>query len=205
MRKGSGRRAGHRFDADHGVVTEALIFLGELDPDAIGPALEDATHYEPTPLAECGALLGALPPPPEQLAFVDIGAGMGRVLLLATQMRFRQIVGVEVSPALCEVARQNVAQWRKAEGATACSDVRIVCSDAATARLPRSDAVFYLYNPFGETSLRRLVERIVHEVGGRCAILYHTPLHRAILDRDPRFAIHADLGFGIVYVRVPEI
>ena len=40
----SGRRAGQRFDAMHGVTTEALIFLGELDPEAIGPNLEFATQ-----------------------------------------------------------------------------------------------------------------------------------------------------------------
>ena len=48
----AGRRAGQRFDAELGVTTEALIFLGELDPEAIGPSLEHATHYEPTPIAE---------------------------------------------------------------------------------------------------------------------------------------------------------
>ena len=46
----SGRRAGQRFDAAHGVTTEALIFLGELDPENVGPGIEFATHYEATPI-----------------------------------------------------------------------------------------------------------------------------------------------------------
>ena len=45
-----GRRVGQRFDADHEVTTEATIFLGKLDPEALGESLRYATHYEPTPL-----------------------------------------------------------------------------------------------------------------------------------------------------------
>jgi len=71
----SGRRAGQRFDAEHGVTTEALVFLGELDPDAIGPSLEFATHYEPTPVAQAEALLDASPLAPGRATFVDLGAG----------------------------------------------------------------------------------------------------------------------------------
>src|SRR5581483_4064719 len=105
IRRSSGKRSGQRFDATHGVITEALIFLGELDPDAIGDALEDATHYEPTPLGEFEAFVKALPEPLHRFTLYDAGAGMGRVVLLATRFAFKQIVGVEVSPALCEVAR----------------------------------------------------------------------------------------------------
>ncbi|HEV2642314.1 MAG TPA: hypothetical protein VGT98_06390, partial [Candidatus Elarobacter sp.] len=72
----SGRRAGQRFDAEHRVTTEALVFLSELDPDAVGPSLEFATHYEPTPVAQAEALLDASPLAPEQATFVDLGAGM---------------------------------------------------------------------------------------------------------------------------------
>jgi len=204
IRVSSGRRSGQRFDAQHGVVTEALIFLGELDPDAIGEALEDATHYEPTPLAQFDEMLAALPVSHSDCTFADIGAGMGRVILLASTKPFKQVVGVEVSPALCETARDNVVRWRRRHPDLACKDARIVCKDAASFKFPAGNLIVYLYNPFGETTLRKLVDRIAQECAGAVAIMYHTPVHRAVLDEHPAFELAADLGFGRVYRKGPS-
>lgn len=199
FRVSSGRRSGQRFDALHGVVTEALIFLGELDPDAIGDALEDATHYEPTPLAQFDEMLVALPVAQSAYTFVDIGAGMGRVVLLASARPFRQVIGVEVSPALCETARDNVVRWRRRHPELACKDVRIVRKDAASFKFPAGNLAIYLYNPFGESTLRRLVDRIAAECHGAVYVMYHTPVHRAVLDEHSSFSLVADLGFGRIY------
>jgi len=194
----SGRRAGQRFDAEHGVTTEALVFLGELDPDAIGPALEHATHYEPTPVADANALLDASPLDPRRATFVDLGAGMGRVALLAARRPFRAVVGVEVSPALVEIARENLAALR--DPARAVRDVKFVVHDAASYAFPRGDLVVYLYNPFRAPVLRAVLDNL--HAGARpreVVLLYHTPLERDAIDADERFAPVADLGFGLVY------
>ncbi len=198
----SGRRSGQRFDAQHGVVTEALLFLGELDPDAIGDAIEDATHYEPTPVAECAALLETLPGPMSTFAFVDIGAGMGRVLMLAAMRPFRQVIGVEVSAALCETARDNVVRRRRSQPQLVCKDVRIVCKDAAAFRFPAGDLAVYLYNPFGERTLAQIIDTLASHETGACYVLYHTPVHRSVLDAHAHFEPVADVNFGVVYRRV---
>jgi len=195
----SGRRSGQRFDADNGVVTEALIFLGELDPDEIGEALEDATHYEATPIAQFEALLRAVPANAYQRTFVDVGAGMGRTLLLASLHPFKQIVGVEVSPALCETARDNLVRWRRKHPDSACRDMRISCGDANAFAFPPGPLTVYLYNPFGEASVARLCERLKNQIREDAYLLYHTPVHRAVLDSDGRFERLTDLGFGVVY------
>lgn len=197
-RSTSGRRSGQRFDAEHGVVTEALLFLGELDPDAIGEAMEDATHYEPTPVKEFGALLDALNAPVEGWTFIDVGAGMGRIVMLASLRPFRQAVGVEVSPALCETARDNLVRWRRAHPRPACKDLRIVCADAAAFDFPPGNLVVYLYNPFGERTLAKLADELAARAG-ECYVVYHTPVHRGVLDAHAYFEIVTDLGFGAIY------
>jgi len=194
----SGRRAGQRFDAVHGVTTEALVFLGELDPDAIGPSLEFATHYEPTPVAEAEALLDASPLRPEQATFVDVGAGMGRVVLLAARRAFRRVVGIEISPALVEIARDNLAAAHGPERAV--KDVRVVAADAASFVFPRGDLVVYLYNPFRAPVLERMLVNLraadhVREI----VLLYHTAVEHATIDAADGFDVVADLGFGLVY------
>ena len=194
----SGRRAGQRFDAEHGVTTEALVFLGELDPDAIGPSLEYATHYEPTPVAQANALLDASPLAPERATFVDLGAGMGRVVLLAARRPFRAVIGVEISPALVEIARENLATAR--DPLRVARDVKIVGADALGYAFPRGDLVVFLYNPFRAPILGDVLANLRATAGEReVVLLYHTPVERDTIDATEAFELVADLGFGLAY------
>jgi len=194
----SGRRAGQRFDAELGVTTEALVFLGELDPEAIGPALEHATHYEPTPVADVERLLDASPLEPARATFVDVGAGMGRVVLLAARRPFRAVLGIEVSPALVEIARENLQTAR--DPARVARDVRVVHADASQYRFPRGDLVVYLYNPFAAPVLDALLVNVrLGDPRREVVLLYHTPLQRETIDATEAFEQVGDLGFGVVY------
>ena len=194
----SGRRAGQRFDAEHGVTTEALVFLGELDPDAIGPSLEYATHYEPTPVAQADALLDASPLAPERATFVDLGAGMGRVVLLAARRPFRGVIGVEISPALVEIARENLATSR--DPLRVARDVKIVGADALSYTFPHGDLVVFLYNPFRAPVLGDVLTNLRATAEEReVVLLYHTPVERDTIDATQAFELVADLGFGLAY------
>jgi len=194
----SGRRAGQRFDAEHGVTTEALVFLGELDPDAIGPSLEFATHYEPTPVAQAEALLDASPLAPGRATFVDLGAGMGRVVMLAARRPFRAVIGVEISPALVEIARENLATVR--DPLRIARDVKIVGADAASYAFPRGDLVIFMYNPFRAPVLEGVLTNLRAAAEQRVVIvLYHTPVERDCIDATGAFELVADLGFGLVF------
>jgi SAM-dependent methyltransferase len=209
----SGRRAGQRFDAVHGVVTEALLFVGDLDPEAIGPSIAHATHYEPTPVGDLERLLKHVPFALERATFVDLGAGMGRAVFAAARFPFRQIVGVEISPALVAIARDNAKNFMRAavtektkgdESILRCRDVRIICGDAAAFRFPRGPLVVYLYNPFDAVLLARVAARLAREQPHGLAVLYHTPVERAVLEEHPAFELVAEEPFGVVYVRAGE-
>ncbi|BDE06948.1 hypothetical protein WPS_22240 [Vulcanimicrobium alpinum] len=194
----SGRRAGQRFDAVHGVTTEALVFLGELDPDAIGPSLAHATHYEPTPVLEAERLIAASPLAPQRATFVDVGAGMGRVVMLAARLPFRAVIGVEISPALVEIARENLATSR--DPLRVAADVRVTRGDAATYRFPRGDLVVYLYNPFTAPVLDAMLVNLRAAGEDReIVLLYHTALEHETIVATESFEIVNDLGFALVY------
>jgi SAM-dependent methyltransferase len=192
----SGRRAGQRFDAAHHVTTEALIFLGELDPENVGPGIEFATHYEATPVEDAERLLDATPLAPERSTFVDLGSGMGRVVLLASRRPFRQIVGVEISPALHAIACENRERWTLAD--VRCRDVRLVRADAASFAFPPGDLVVYLYNPFRAEVLGPVLDALLSAPQREIVLLYHTPLERESIERRA-FSCIADLGFGAVF------
>ena len=173
------------------------MFLGDLDPEAIGPPIEFATHYEPTPVAEAEALLDASPLRPETTTFVDVGAGMGRVVLLAARRPFRAVVGVELSPALVAVARDNLVAAD--DPRRVARDVRMVRADAARYAFPRGDLLVYLYNPFRAPVLAALLARLRRGPAREIVLLYHTPVERATIDADGAFEMLADVGFGLVY------
>ena len=45
-------------------------------------------------------------------AFVDMGSGKGRALLVASELPFAKIVGVELSQELHQIAEENVRRYR---------------------------------------------------------------------------------------------
>ncbi len=181
-------------------MTEALVFLGDLDPEAIGPSIEHATHYEPTPVGDLVRLLTHVTFPLEGATFVDVGAGMGRAVLAAARYPFRQVVGLEISPALVAVARDNLAAFDSND--RRCRDIRIVRGDAATFRFPKGDLVVYLYNPFDATLLARVIAKLAREEHANLALLYHTPVERDVIEARSEFELVGEEPFGVAYVRV---
>jgi SAM-dependent methyltransferase len=192
----SGRRAGQRFDAEHHVTTEALIFLSTLDPETIGPNLEFATHYEPTPIREAEELLDAIPPPLESTTFVDIGSGMGRVVLLAARRPFKMVAGVEISGALHEVARENLESFD--DDARQCRDVRLVRADAAGYKFPRGRLAVYLYNPFRASVLTSVLEKLLAQPRD-VTLLYHTPVEREAIEATGAFELMRELSYAAIF------
>ncbi len=178
----SERSSGRRFDREHGVTTHAVMLLSQLDDDRSGEAYAHVTHYEAVPVADLRKMLACVPNEfVRDAAFVDVGAGMGRAILIASEYPFKQIVGIELSAALFEIARENVA--RAHDLRTQCRDVRLVRGDARKRRYPNGNLVVFLFNPFDEIALRTTLKRIVASRTARDAIyvLYHTPEHLGAL------------------------
>lgn len=96
--------------------------------------------------------------PIESFTFLDFGAGMGRAMLLASEYPFRKIIGVELNPILADIARGNLRAWRAAGRAVA--PTQIIHGDAVTARISRGPCLVFLFNPFGEAVMRRLIRRL---------------------------------------------
>jgi hypothetical protein len=101
----------------------------------------------------------------EETAFVDMGAGMGRAVLLASELKFKSVVGVELHSTLAGIARRNVKIWRAAGREH--SPIQIVERDAVEFALPAGPVVVFLFNPFGASVLRRLLKRWRPALKGR--------------------------------------
>jgi SAM-dependent methyltransferase len=107
--------------------------------------------------------------------FIDLGSGKGRALLMASDYPFRRIIGVELLPALHQAARKNLDKYR---GPTQkCFAVETICADAADFSFPAEPTVLYLFNPFPDVGLRKVVANLENSVRSRPAyVIYHNPL-----------------------------
>src|SRR5580704_1214897 len=104
----------HPFDQVHGVDTSGLVPAKHL---VTGHANDEhVTAYYGVAPSILRTLIDqwreTIPPHPiSSYTFIDIGAGKGRGLLVASEYHFRKVVGIELNPALAATARENVAHW----------------------------------------------------------------------------------------------
>ena len=158
----------HPFDIVNNVQTSGLVHGRNLKTGH--PHDKHSTAYygiAPSVLIELISWWRAteLAAPPEDYSFIDLGAGMGRGMLLAAQMPFREVIGVELHPDLAEVAQKNIKEWERA-GRARCP-MRIVCADVTQFKFPKNPCVGYLFNPFRAPVLKALLKHIEREFASR--------------------------------------
>jgi SAM-dependent methyltransferase len=142
--------------------------------------------YQPTDSTLFYEMIEALRAQPgfdfRDFLFIDLGSGKGRTLLMASDYSFRRIVGVELLPALHEAACDNLGRYRNE--AQKCIALESICADATRFPLPAEPTVFFLFNPFPESGLRRVIanlERSLREHPRKVYVLYHNPLLEQVL------------------------
>jgi SAM-dependent methyltransferase len=142
--------------------------------------------YQPTDSALFHEMIAAVAAQPNfdfsAFTFIDLGSGKGRALLLASDYPFRRIMGVELLPDLHRIARENLARYKSEE--QKCFALESNCGDAAEFALPPDPTLLFLFNPFPETVLRRVIgnlERSLREHPRGCYLLYHNPLLENVL------------------------
>lgn len=118
-----------------------------------------------------------------EFTFLDLGSGKGRTLLMASDYPFRRILGVELLPSLNEIAKQNLAQYHGES--QKCFVLDSICADATTFPLPEGALVLYLFNPFPEFGLRRVLanlEEFLDRHPRLMYVVYHNPELASVLN-----------------------
>ena len=94
------------FDRRAGVHT-----MGRVTVEELGLSPEKSVRYEATPVSFFHSAVSKLALDYSTTVFIDFGSGKGRTLLLAGQYPFHSIIGIEISPALCEIAQNNINRY----------------------------------------------------------------------------------------------
>lgn len=124
----------------------------------------------------------------DQFAFIDVGAGMGRAMLLATEYPFLHVTGIELNPLLVRIARHNLDLWQAARRPNA--PVQIACGDAVDFQFPKTPCLAFLFNPFGASVMRRLLARLSRVFAnrpGQLDLLYINNEQDRIIEGHPGF------------------
>lgn len=181
----------HPFDLKHGVRTSGLVAGRNLKTEhphsrhatacyAVAPSVfrQMVRRWRRTrPVAAT-----------RETTFIDVGAGMGRGVLLGSELGFRHALGVEFHPTLARIARRNLARWRR-DGRAICP-ARIVEADALELEWPAGPTVLFLFNPFGAVVMRRLLRALAREFAGRPGeldILYVNHEQEAVIEAQSGF------------------
>jgi hypothetical protein len=134
--------------------------------------------------------------------FVEFGCGKGRVVHQAAKRPFRRVIGVEISPALAEIARAGLAARRNQHR---CRDVEIVVSDVTEFQVPDDLTIGYFFDPFSnevfDGVLRGIVDSIDREPRRVHLIYVHPRLASRVLATG-RFRLVKELRGGLRDARV---
>lgn len=158
------------FDETFHVRTSGIVWCTSLRSENF----IDGTRYEPCSPGGCEWAIANCGIDPQELAFIDIGCGKGRPLIIASQHNFAQLIGIDYSSKLCKIATANLKKLN--------ISASIICTDAARFEFPERDIFAFFYHPFGPRVLNtvldhlRCAKRIVvaYQGSGRDAVHEHT-------------------------------
>lgn len=138
------------FDRKYGVETSKTVQIVPTD----SPNFSHGTRYSPAGEAVIRWCIENCGMPLNQTTFVDLGSGKGRVLIVAAMYPFKRIIGVEYSPELSVICRNNVQKLSMTE------KCEVIVGDAADFKFPDGNLLVFLYNPFDSVILNRVLNNL---------------------------------------------
>ncbi|MDA9337225.1 class I SAM-dependent methyltransferase [Planktomarina temperata] len=133
-------------DFRRGVTTQKIIELNELglNPD-VGVRFETVSY---------GKLHQAFKVAKNEGfdKFCDNGCGLGRSLMVADEVGFNDLYGVDISPELIHIAKNNLNKRNVS--------AFLSCSDVDSFLVPSGRLAIYLFNPFGKERMTPLISKL---------------------------------------------
>jgi SAM-dependent methyltransferase len=131
---------------------------------------EDGNHHSISDPVYLRKVLRSLEIPAESVC-LDLGAGMGIAAIVLSRF-FTRVIGVELSGELIATAGRNLERMKV-------KNVELVHGDARAYKTLDEVTHVYLYNPFPEKVMRKVLENIEESVRRsprKLTILYNCPV-----------------------------
>lgn len=115
---------------------------------------------------------------PCEKSFMDIGCGKGQILLMAVMSEMVKVGGIEWNADIAKICRNNMNKLDVSAD--------IVTGDATEYKDIDGYSIFFLYNPFGENGVRKVVHNILESRKRRnrdIFLVYGNPFyHREVVE-----------------------
>lgn len=160
------------FDWENGIETRRALFKEQLDGLNI-----NSTYYAPVYPSTFSQAMKVLPEAVRRGGFVDYGSGKGRALILAAKYGFKSVAGVEISNRMYLQSLRNIRE-------TPYENIKVFLKDACDFPIPLDSTVFFMYNPFNDVVLRRVLRKIIDHLDlvEECFLIYVGPLNEDSLN-----------------------
>ena len=175
------------FDWKHKVDTRGFKDLHEMDISFA--SIRNARRYEPSPICIFTKMMRKLPLTKPDFHFVDLGCGKGLTLLLASQLSFKSVTGIEFAKDLYLQAIKNVEQFQTINRLE--NEVNVLMQDFTLwQNRPVKDTIYFLYNPCDGDALRNFFNGFQTSLEN-VYVLYVNPLRGHIVQ---------EFGFRIIEI-----
>ena len=168
-------------DFRRGVSTQALI-----DPSDLGFSSLEGNHYEATRYSTLKKIL-KYAKNKGYSSLLDIGCGYGRPLIVAKEVGFLKLYGVDISQQLIDKCSLNLKKLN--------INANISCCDIENYLIPNEDLVIFMFNSLKEDRLTLLIEKL-KERPHKSLFIYYTPKHKNPFPSEPIYT-YKNLHFGM--------
>jgi len=192
-----------RFDRRFHVDTAGILKPVELQSN---PRFEHSNWYAPTAKTSFFRMLRQTKVDFRNFVFIDFGCGKGKALLLASQLPFKQIVGIELWSELLSVAEENLKSY---SGKRRCNAFQLHYMDASEFQIPSEPGIYYFFDPFREEVMLKVLENMRRSLAAaprEVYVIYCEPGRPDILDqsgfltllkRTPHYSIYKASGIQV--------
>ncbi len=111
---------------------------------------------------------------------LDIGCGKGRVLCMAAAKGCKKVSGIDISKPLCLDALQNLTIIQQQQPSLV---AKVILKDALLYEIPNDVDCIFLFNPFDEYLMEKVVLNIQKSVFAnprKLTVIYANPLYKTL-------------------------
>jgi len=187
------------FDRWHGIRTTGRVDLSEF-----GLAEEERVYYIASKWGAPRRVLRGYAIEPDDV-FIDLGSGMGRVVLEASRFPFKRVIGVELAGELHDIAEANV---RHARRRARCGEIELVNSDILEYDFPDDVTFVYMNNPFRGAIFKAAIDNVIRSLDRNprtIHVIYTNPFEEPYLLGTGRFQVDGADKDARLYVSVDRV
>lgn len=139
----------------------------------------DSFRYEPTSYAVLKKVIEYIKFNKDDV-FIDYGCGSGRVVFTIATQLLKKVIGIEFDEALVMTAKENLSRFKHKN-----SPIEFVHIDA-TIFNPAEGTIFFFGNPFGEKTLKIVMDNIKNSLNinpRQIKIVYFNSTGKNVLEK----------------------